>query len=123
MLYNMYCLPLTALIRKYGVSYHVYGDDTPLYVECDKKDSSSAYVTLCACINYIKVWVSFNRNVKKTELFECNSHGLKKISILSLVTYLSIQTCATNLGCVLHVGLVMSRHEARMYKSAYDHLR
>ena len=35
-LFNMYCLPLTTLIRKYGVSYHVYADDTQVYVECDK---------------------------------------------------------------------------------------
>ena len=47
MLFNVYCLPLTAIIRKYGVSYHVYADDTQLYVECDKNYSSSVYATLC----------------------------------------------------------------------------
>ena len=25
---NVYCLPLTTLIRKYGVSYHIHADDT-----------------------------------------------------------------------------------------------
>ena len=52
MLFNVYCLPLT-LISKYGVSYDVYTDDTQMYVECDKNDSSSAYATLYACINDI----------------------------------------------------------------------
>ena len=45
MLFNVYCLPLTTLIRIHGVSYHVYADDTQVYVECEKNDSSSAYAT------------------------------------------------------------------------------
>ena len=54
MLFTVYCLPLTTLIRKYGVSYHVYADATQVYVECDKNGSPSAYATLYACINDIK---------------------------------------------------------------------
>ena len=42
MLFNVYCVPLTTLIIKYGVSYHVHAYDTQVYVECDKNDSSSA---------------------------------------------------------------------------------
>ena len=38
MLFNVYCLPPTTLLRKYGVSYHVYADDIQVYVECDKND-------------------------------------------------------------------------------------
>ena len=53
MLLNVYCLLLTTLIRKYGVSYHVYADDTQVYVECDKND----FATLYACINDKKVGV------------------------------------------------------------------
>ena len=60
MYFKVYCIPHTALIGKYGVSYHVYADDTQLYVQCDKKDSSSAYATLCACIHYIKEWLYSN---------------------------------------------------------------
>ena len=50
MFFNVYayCLPLTASI---SVSYHVYADDTPLYVEYDKNNLSSTNATLCACIN------------------------------------------------------------------------
>ena len=127
MLFNVYCLPLTTLIRKYGVSYHVYADDTQVYVECDKNDSSSAYATLYACINDIKEWLSSNfllLNDKKTELIEYNSNGLNQNNHLVIGnTVIDTQTCVTNLGCVLDVGLVMSGHAARMCKSAYHHLR
>ena len=126
-LFNVYCLPLTTLIRKYGVSYHVYADDTQVYVECDKNDSSSAYATLYACINDIKEWLSSNfllLNDKKTELIEYNSNGLNQNNHLVIGnTVIDTQPCVTNLGCVLDVGLVMSGHAARMCKSAYHHLR
>ena len=58
MLFNMYCLPLTALIRKYGVSYHVYTDDTQLYVECDKTyQSYNRHDTeFCSrCLNFFRI--------------------------------------------------------------------
>ena len=127
MLFNVYCLPLTTLIRKYGVSYYVYADDTQMYVECDKNDSSSAYATLYACINDIKDWLSSNfllLNDKKTELIEYNSNGLiQNNNIVIGNTVINTLPCVTNLGCVLDVGLVMSSHAARMCKSAYHHLR
>ena len=127
MLFNVYCLPLTTLIRKYGVSYHVYADDTQVYVECDKNDPSSAYATFYACINDIKEWLSSNfllLNDKKTELIEYNSNSLNQNNHLVIGnTVIDTQPCVTNLGCVLDVGLVMSGHAARMCNSAYHHLR
>ena len=127
MLFNVYCRPLTTLIRKYGVSYHIYADDTQVYVECDKNDSSSAYATLYACINDIKEWLSSNfllLNNKKTELIEYTSYGLNQNNHLVIGnTIIDTQPCVTNLGCVLDVGFVMSGHVACMCKSAYHHLR
>ena len=123
MLFNVYCLPLTTLIRTYGVLYYVYTDDTQVYVECGKEDSLSAYATLYACINDIKQkeWLFSNflfLNDRKTALIEYNSNGLNQNNHLVIDT----QPCVTNLGCVLDVGLVMSGHAARMCESVYHHL-
>ena len=127
MLLIVYCLPLAALIRKYDVSCHVYGDDTQVYVECDKNDSSSAYATLHACTNAIKEWLSSKfllLNDKKRELNEYNSNGLNQNNHLVIEnTVIDTQPCVTKLCCVLDVGLLMSGHAARMCKSAYHHLR
>ena len=109
------------------MSYHVYADNTQVYVECDKNNSSSAYATLCACINDIKEWLSFNfllLNDKNTELIEYNSNGLNQNNHFVIGnTLIDTQPCVINLDCVLDVGLVMSGLTARMCKSAYHHLR
>ena len=57
-LFNVHCPPLTALIRQYGVSFHVYADDTQLYVECDKNDSSSANATFVPCSSRVQIRIS-----------------------------------------------------------------
>ena len=93
MLFNVYCLPLTTIIRKHGVSYHVYADDTQVYVDGDKNDSSSAYATLYACINDIKEWLSSNfllLNDKKQNSLSTTQIVSIKIIILLLATQLSI---------------------------------
>ena len=97
-----------------------------MYVECDKTIHPLHYATLCACINNKKEWLSSNSLLhdKKTELIEYNSNGLNQNNHLVISnTVIDIQPCVTNLGCVMDVGLVMSGHVARMWISAYHHLR
>ena len=61
---------------------------------------------------------------KKTELFKYNSNGLNQNNHLAIGnTIIDTEACVTNLSCVLDVGLVMSRHAARMCIAAYHHLR
>ena len=98
-LFNVYCFPLTAFIRKYGVSYHIYADDR-YTVECDKNGSLSAYATLCACINYLKELLSSNfflLNSKKTELVEYNSNGVKQNHLVIGNTLIDTQTPQKNI--------------------------
>jgi retron-type reverse transcriptase len=57
LLFLAYILPLRHLIRKFGVSYHGYADDTQLYIECDPKSTDSlkaSLETLEDCIRDVK---------------------------------------------------------------------
>lgn len=126
MLFNIYCLPLSSIITQYNVTYHLYADDTQLYVEFSDDNKELALSTLHSCIDGIKQWLSSNYlllNSNKTEVVEF-SHN--RVTASSSVTVgdseISATSSATNLGCVLDSDLNMSSHASKICKSANYHL-
>ena len=68
-LFNIYCIPLGHVIRKYNVSYHIFADDTQLYMDFDDSEENAVIATLQSCMQDIKSWLSDNfvlLNDKKT---------------------------------------------------------
>ena len=73
--YSIYTLPVGDIARRHGVNYHVYADDTQLYVTFDPKvpgDLEKDLKRLQRCIEEIKSWIAANKlklNDSKTEFF------------------------------------------------------
>ena len=64
LLFVMYVLPLSDMIRRQGISLHSYADDTQLYVEYNLRDLNSmmtAVETLEACVEDVRTWMLRNR--------------------------------------------------------------
>ncbi len=62
-------LPLGNIIRKYGISFHCYADDTQLYIST-RPDETSKLCKLTECVKNIKDWMTNNfllLNSDKTE--------------------------------------------------------
>ncbi len=58
------------IIRKYGISFHCYADDTQLYIST-KPDETSKLSKLTECVKNIKDWMTSNfllLNSDKTEI-------------------------------------------------------
>ena len=62
-LFSIYVLHLRYIIKKYGISYHTYANDTQFYLSFKNKYAESeAYHTgrIQTCIKEIRLWMSKN---------------------------------------------------------------
>ncbi len=53
LLYSIYILPLGNIIRKYGISFHFYADDTQIYFST-RPDETSKLSKLMECVKNVK---------------------------------------------------------------------
>ena len=63
-------LPLSAILRFHKIGYHVYADDTQIYVSFICDDPSQALDKINVCISDIRRWMILNKlkiNDAKTE--------------------------------------------------------
>ena len=71
--FNMYTFSLSSVYMRHGLSYHMYADDTQLYISFNLKsihDTESAFNSLKACFSDVQTWMKQNwlkLNPDKTE--------------------------------------------------------
>ena len=126
-----YSSPLAKIAEKHDVYYHLYADDTQLYVMFNAGDGKNAVGQLEACISEIRQWMTDNMlklNDKKTEFMVLGSrqtiHNVSNISSLQ-VGDSSIEStpAARNIGAVMDRTLDMQDHVKSVCKSSYNNLR
>jgi len=70
-LFTLYTSPLEDIINKHGVNFHLYADDTQLYISVDKTSITSSRTKIEECVLELRNWMSMNKlrlNDDKTEL-------------------------------------------------------
>ena len=74
-LFTIYILPLGDILRKNGVQFHCYADDTQLYIPFSQNDNF--YLgSIEECISLIQIWMKANflkLNAEKTEMIILSS--------------------------------------------------
>ena len=57
--FSLYLLPVGTILKKHGIQYHFYADDSQIYIPLKKKE---CYTTsaLVKCLDEIKAWMALN---------------------------------------------------------------
>ena len=127
-LFTIYTTPLRRIIQRHGLTYHLYADDTQLYVAFKPSDVTSkcdAITRIEACVADIRIWMNDNflkLNDDKTELLIITTREeLSKISDISIkVGDQSISPSddpPRNLGVLFDSTCCLDAHVAKLCRS------
>ena len=124
LLFSLYLLPLGSILRKHGISFHCYADDTQIYVPLRKSDAYSSK-PLLECLHDIKAWMALNFlnfNEKKTEVMVFGGTSVTPLVDLGLLAQYH-KPIVTNLEVKVDSDLKLDSQIKSVVKSSFFQLR
>ena len=132
LLFTIYCMPISSIFAKHGVKYHMYADDTQLYVEFPRNrptDAENAAHRIGNCVTDLKRWLADHQlllNESKTEAIAFNVPSCKVTPAMTDINMcgcnITLQQTVRDIGVFLDSGMDMSAQVSRMCQSAYFQL-
>lgn len=128
-LFNIYSSSLGCLLRERKVGYHLYADDSQIYITVNPDQIDAAAASMEECIRLVSAWMSqhhLKMNNNKTEFLI-----LSKKLISRQIRPPSLNVCghsvqptdsARNIGVIMDSHLSMDAHVASICRAAYFQL-
>ena len=124
-----YTYPLGKIIQSHNLKYHIYADDTQIYIEFDPKipgDSVIALHKLQECIKELRSWMTVNKlklNEEKNTASNHNMNYLNNVSLDVCGTQIKPSNFVRNLGVYFDRTMIMSNHVSSLTRSLNFNLR
>ena len=129
-LYLLYTAPVADIIKRYDLDYHIYADDTQLYVSFEADgDVDLVKTRIENCIAEIRRWMLFNGlkiNDDKTTSILMHSKFRPRPSFEQIKVgndLIPFSPSAPNLGVIMDETLSYDDHVMKVCKSSFFHLR
>ncbi len=125
LLFNIYIFTLGQLLRSLGLKFHLYADDTQIYIHT-KPNYTVSVDFLSTCISKITEWMSQNclcLNSEKTEVMLIGSpHQLRKAGSITLSvdgSIMKFKTKLENLWVIFDSNLTFEPHVQGTVKTSF----
>ena len=131
-LYLVYTSPLGAILRRHGVGFHMYTDDTQLYLSMKTtkmEDVVSARTRVEVCLHELNQWMVLNNlrlNNDKTELLVLHAKHRPKPPLDSITVgdaTVEPTSSARNIGAIFDDTMSFEEHVNDLCKTAFYHIR
>uniref|UniRef100_A0A8C6ML89 Reverse transcriptase domain-containing protein n=1 Tax=Nothobranchius furzeri TaxID=105023 RepID=A0A8C6ML89_NOTFU len=126
LLFSLYLLPLGSIFTKHGCSFHLYADDTQVYIPI-KRGLPNSLDPLLNCLDEVKTWMSanflhFNNDKTEVMLFSPSvSSGPCSADLGPLALFL--KPVVTSLGVQLDSDLLLEKQISAVTKASFYQLR
>ena len=127
LLFTMYTAPVADIAERHGVNYHLYADDTQLYVSLDNTLGTASYQkeSIEKCVVEIADWMNSNKlklNSDKTDVIVFGTNkaliDLNFNSVQIKSSSVPVSSSVKNLGCYLDANFTMSCQINNIYQQS-----